>query len=68
MGFHVSVYAGVYTGVDIFPKLSVYFRTHHTTWLRNQRVQDGVPKPVNGEDKLKRLILRRTLLQQDILQ
>ena len=30
-------------------------RTHHTTWLRNQRVQDAVAKAANGEDKLKRL-------------
>jgi hypothetical protein len=55
MGFHVSVYVCVYTGADIFPKLPVYLRTHHTTWLRNQRVQDAVAKTANGEDKLKRL-------------
>jgi len=55
MGFHVSEYVCVYTGVDIFPKLLVYLRTHHTTWLRNQRVQDAVAKTANGQDKLRRL-------------
>ena len=25
-------------GVDIFPKLPVYLRLHHTKWLRNQKV------------------------------
>jgi len=55
MGFHVSVLACVYTGVDIFPKPPVYVRTHHLTWLWIQRVQDAVAKAANGEDKLKRL-------------
>ena len=45
----------VYTGVDIFPKLPVYLRTHHTTWLRNQRVRDAVTKAASGVEKLKRI-------------
>jgi len=39
-------------GRTIFPKLPVYLRTHHTAWLRNQRVRDAVEKASTGEAKL----------------
>ena len=42
-------------GVDVWPKLPVYLRTHHTTWLRNQRVKDAVTNAASGEEKLKKL-------------
>jgi hypothetical protein len=29
-------------GIQIFPKLPVYLRTHHAAWLRNQRVREAV--------------------------
>jgi len=42
-------------GVDVFPKLSVYLRTFHHQWLRNQRVRVAVEKAASGEAKLQAL-------------
>jgi len=42
-------------GVTIFPKLPVYLRTHHTAWVRNQRVKEAVRKAAPGEAVLARL-------------
>ena len=42
-------------GVTIFPKLPVYLRTHHTAWLRNQKVRDAVRTAASGEAELRRL-------------
>ena len=35
-------------GVDIFPKLPVYLRTHYSKWQRNQRVCDAVANTAPG--------------------
>jgi len=42
-------------GATIFPKLPVYLRTHHTAWVRNQRVKEAVRKAAPGEAVLARL-------------
>ena len=39
-------------GVDIFPKLPVYLRTHFTSWQRNQRVRDAVRSAASGKERL----------------
>ena len=44
-------------GRALFPKLPVYLRTHHTKWLRNQRVRDAVAQAATGEAKLRALNL-----------
>ena len=42
-------------GVNIFPKLPVYLRTHYGKWQRNQRVRDAVAKAALGEARLREL-------------
>ena len=42
-------------GVEIFPKLPVYLRTHCTSWQRNRRVRDAVTKAMPGAAKLREL-------------
>ena len=38
--------------VNIFPKLSVYLRTHYSKWQQNQRVRDAVAKADPDEARL----------------
>jgi hypothetical protein len=45
-------------GINIFPKLPVYLRTHYTTWQRNQRVRDAVRRAAAGEIRLRELNAR----------
>ena len=40
-------------GHDIFPKLPVYLRMHHTMWQHNQSVKDAVKSAACGVDRLK---------------
>jgi hypothetical protein len=42
-------------GINIFPKLPVYLRTHYTKWKRNQRVRDAVAKAALGEARLREI-------------
>ena len=42
-------------GVDIFPKLPVYLRTHYSKWQRNQRVRDAVDRAAPGEARLREI-------------
>ena len=42
-------------GINIFPKLPVYLRTHYTKWQRNQRVRDAVAKAAPGEARLREI-------------
>jgi hypothetical protein len=42
-------------GIDIFPKLPVYLRTHHARWQRNERVRVAVETAAPGEVVLARI-------------
>jgi hypothetical protein len=42
-------------GVNIFPKLPVYLRTHYNKWQRNQRVRDAVARAAPGEARLREI-------------
>ena len=66
MGFNVRLYACVYTGVDIFPQLPVYLRTHHTTWCGFNGYRMLLPKQPMEKTNSRDSMVRRTLLEQDI--
>ena len=42
-------------GVDIFPKLPVYLRTHHSSWLHSENVRQAVRRAASGDVALKML-------------
>ena len=42
-------------GVDIFPKLPVYLRTHHSSWLHSENVRQAVKRAAKGDEALKML-------------
>ena len=42
-------------GINIFPKLPVYLRTHYTKWQQNQRVLDAVAKAAPSEARLREI-------------
>ena len=42
-------------GVDIFPKLAVYLRTHFADWQRKQGVQAAIREAASGIEALKKL-------------
>jgi hypothetical protein len=39
-------------GINVFPKLPVYLRTHFAAWQRNQRVRDAVETAASGKEIL----------------
>ena len=42
-------------GENIFPKLPVYLRNHHSKWVRNQRVREAMEKAEKGDIVLRRI-------------
>ena len=48
-------WCGKVDGVNIFPKLPAYLRTHHTAWQRNERARKAVERAAPGEAELARI-------------
>ena len=42
-------------GVDIFPKLPVYLRTHYSSWIHSENVRQAVKSAAKGDAALKML-------------
>ena len=42
-------------GVDIFPKLPVYLRTHYSSWIHSENVRQAVRRAASGDAALKML-------------
>ena len=47
-------------GINIFPKLPVYLRQHHTAWERGQRIKDAVRKLQPSLDEMYNIFARDT--------